>query len=298
MPGHLVGGDRGAHAAAADEHAALGAAVDHGPSHRLRGVGVVDGLRGVRAHVEHLVPVLAQQLRELLLEDEAGVVGADDDAHARDLRASWSRGRGHDAFRLEAELLLQLLERRRGAERVHADDAARRARRSAPSRGSRPARPQTRAVTDGGSTASRYSAGCSSNSSHDGMLTTRLRTPFLRELLVGGHAQRDLAAGGQEQHLGLAVRARRPARRRPCASPDGRRRTSCGRASAAPAASGSAPAGSWRNCRITRQASATSLASPGRIVIRPGIARSDSSCSTGWCVGPSSPTPIESCVKT
>jgi hypothetical protein len=30
---------------------------------------------------------------------------------------------------------------------------------------------------------------------------------------------------------------------------------------------------------------------------RPGIARSDASCSTGWCVGPSSPTPIESCVK-
>ena len=28
------------------------------------------------------------------------------------------------------------------------------------------------------------------------------------------------------------------------------------------------------------------------------MARSDASCSTGWCVGPSSPTPIESCVKT
>jgi hypothetical protein len=28
-----------------------------------------------------------------------------------------------------------------------------------------------------------------------------------------------------------------------------------------------------------------------------GIARSAASCSMGWCVGPSSPKPIESCVK-
>jgi hypothetical protein len=48
---------------------------------------------------------------------------------------------------------------------------------------------------------------------------------------------------------------------------------------------------------ITRQASTASLASDGRSVINPGIARRDASCSTGWCVGPSSPTPIESWVK-
>ena len=29
-----------------------------------------------------------------------------------------------------------------------------------------------------------------------------------------------------------------------------------------------------------------------------GVARSVASCSIGWCVGPSSPTPIESCVNT
>ena len=28
-----------------------------------------------------------------------------------------------------------------------------------------------------------------------------------------------------------------------------------------------------------------------------GMARSEASCSIGWCVGPSSPSPIESCVK-
>ena len=57
-------------------------------------------------------------------------------------------------------------------------------------------------------------------------------------------------------------------------------------------------AGWWCSFMMTFQASAISLASAGRRTIRPGMARSDASCSTGWCVGPSSPTPIESWVKT
>ncbi len=47
-----------------------------------------------------------------------------------------------------------------------------------------------------------------------------------------------------------------------------------------------------------RQASAVSLAPAGRTTSTFGVARSDASCSIGWCVGPSSPSPIESCVKT
>jgi len=31
---------------------------------------------------------------------------------------------------------------------------------------------------------------------------------------------------------------------------------------------------------------------------RPGMARRAARCSMGWCVGPSSPTPMLSCVKT
>ena len=46
------------------------------------------------------------------------------------------------------------------------------------------------------------------------------------------------------------------------------------------------------------QASATSLASPGRMTHMLGIARSEARCSTGWWVGPSSPRPIESWVNT
>ena len=55
--------------------------------------------------------------------------------------------------------------------------------------------------------------------------------------------------------------------------------------------------GWWVRSIATRQASATSFASAGRITSRPGIARSEASCSTGWWVGPSSPRPIESWVK-
>ena len=36
----------------------------------------------------------------------------------------------------------------------------------------------------------------------------------------------------------------------------------------------------------------------GRMTVRPGIARSAARCSTGWCVGPSSPSATESWVYT
>ena len=56
-------------------------------------------------------------------------------------------------------------------------------------------------------------------------------------------------------------------------------------------------AGSCRSPATIRHVSTTSLASAGRKTRSPGTARSEASCSTGWWVGPSSPTPIESCVK-
>ena len=45
-------------------------------------------------------------------------------------------------------------------------------------------------------------------------------------------------------------------------------------------------------------ATAVSAVSHGRQTSRFGIRRSDAACSIGWCVGPSSPSPIESCVST
>ncbi len=53
---------------------------------------------------------------------------------------------------------------------------------------------------------------------------------------------------------------------------------------------------SWATAAF--HAATVSLASAGRITCSPGIARSVARCSTGWCVGPSSPTPTESCDHT
>jgi len=58
------------------------------------------------------------------------------------------------------------------------------------------------------------------------------------------------------------------------------------------------PAGRSAFSRIVRHATDVSFASAGRTTSRPGIARSAARCSIGWCVGPSSPSPIESCVHT
>ena len=46
------------------------------------------------------------------------------------------------------------------------------------------------------------------------------------------------------------------------------------------------------------QAATVSRGSAGRQTCRFGIVRSAATCSTGWWVGPSSPTKMESCVNT
>ena len=58
------------------------------------------------------------------------------------------------------------------------------------------------------------------------------------------------------------------------------------------------PAGRSLFSRIVAHAAAVSFASPGRTTSNPGMARSAATCSIGWWVGPSSPTPMESWVQT
>ena len=129
------------------------------------------------------------------------------------------------------------------------------------------------------------------------MLTTRAGMPCALELLIGVDAESDLAAGADQDHRRLAVLGvgeNIGATGQTC----GRRVARCGRRSAAPGGSApDRPAGAGAPM-MTRHASTTSLASAGRSVMSPGMLRNATSCSTGWCVGPSSPTPIESCVKT
>src|SRR5262245_6335803 len=123
-------------------------------------------------------------------------------ARARDLRAR----RLDDALGREAELLLQLLQRRRGAEGVHADALAVRADVAAPSerrrllhrdaRGHR--RRQHRvAILDGLPLEELETRHAHDASTH----------AVLRELLVRRDAERHLAAGAQEQDLGQSTRA-------------------------------------------------------------------------------------------
>ena len=80
----------------------------------------------------------------------------------------------------------------------------------------------TRAVTDGGSTLSRYCCGCLSNMSQDGMETTRERMPAASNCSMRGGGKAELAAGGDQDQLGIA--ARRVAKHIGAARKAGRRR--------------------------------------------------------------------------
>src|SRR5712691_6670049 len=111
---------------------------------------------------------------------------------------------GHHVARVEAELLLQVLEGGRGAEGPHADDPAGEARVAVPAEG--------RALLDadpGGDRGGKDAV----------LVLPRLAVEQLpgwhaddtapdavgRELLVGGQAERDLAARGEEQDFGRAA---------------------------------------------------------------------------------------------
>ena len=75
-------------------------------------------------------------------------------------------------------------------------------------------------------------------------------------------------------------------------------RRACGEAAAGSAASAPARSACRAPSSASCQHSSVSTASQGRNTLRFGIARSAARCSTGWCVGPSSPRPMESCVMT
>ena len=75
---HLVGRHRGPDAAPADNDPSLGLTVSDGPGHRERKVRiVVQRVVLVGPEVSDLVPAGLQQLANLLLQIEAGMVRAD-----------------------------------------------------------------------------------------------------------------------------------------------------------------------------------------------------------------------------
>ena len=104
----LVGDDRDADAAAADEHSAIGTAGGDLTGGRFGEIGVVDGLLGVRAEVLHIVSHALQGIGDLLLQSEARVVGCDRDLHRFTVAIRWAAEGGPLAG------LGQLFERFRG----------------------------------------------------------------------------------------------------------------------------------------------------------------------------------------
>ena len=110
------------------------------------------------------------------------------------------RGRYH-AVGSEAELLLEFFERSRGAKRSHSDAVTPQPDVSVPAQASEASSTETRALTSGGMTLSRYCWSCCSNSSQDGMLTTRAPDSLGFELFVGVHTEAHFAARGQQKNV-------------------------------------------------------------------------------------------------
>jgi hypothetical protein len=78
--GNLVCGDGCPNAAAADEHASLGAAVEKNFTHRFGIVGIIHRIVAVGSDVDNLMAAMAQIGDQYLFEVEARMIGAYGDA--------------------------------------------------------------------------------------------------------------------------------------------------------------------------------------------------------------------------
>jgi len=77
----LVRRDAGADAAAADQNPPFRVPAQHGMPHFFSEVGVVHRGGGIRANVEHLVPLLFQFFNDGTLEVKACVIATDNNEH-------------------------------------------------------------------------------------------------------------------------------------------------------------------------------------------------------------------------
>src|SRR5262249_53131277 len=80
-----VGGDLLALSAAADDDGAIGAPFDDGATDRKADRRIVDRGLAVGAQIVDRVSKAGQRLLQMLLQQEAGVIGADSDSHSRRL---------------------------------------------------------------------------------------------------------------------------------------------------------------------------------------------------------------------
>ena len=126
-PGNPVGGHRRANAAPAEQDAALGPVLAQGSTDGLRIIGIVHGIGAVGAQVEDLAMLRGQEGFHRLLKCKSGMIRTYRDAHRSPRFRDLLLRRCDDILGGEAELLLQFLQRRRGAERLHADAVTARA---------------------------------------------------------------------------------------------------------------------------------------------------------------------------
>src|SRR6478609_238621 len=172
--GQLVRRHRRPDAAAAEEHAALHRAAEHRARHHRGDIRIVHRLRAVGAEIDDLMAERAERWDQRLLELESRVVRAEGDLHSAP--ASWPRAASTTWFTVNPNFFCSSLS---GADAPNLIMPIRVP--VGPTYRSQPkvlaCSTETRAVTSGGRTASRYSWACCSNSSHDGMLTTRARIP-------------------------------------------------------------------------------------------------------------------------
>ena len=106
-----------------------------------------------------------------------------------------------DVVRREAELLEDGSARSRGAEALDRDHVTAGCRPSAPSRARRRLDRERGRRQSGGSTSSRYDAGCASKSSQQGIETTRTARPSSASAVAASSATRHLGAGREQDEV-------------------------------------------------------------------------------------------------
>ena len=126
-PGNPVCGHRRANAAPAEQDAALGPVLTQGSTHGLRIIGIVHRIGAVGAQVEDLAMLRGQKSLHVLLKCKSGMIRTYRYAHRSPRFRDLLLCRCDDILGGEAELLLQFLQRRGGAERLHADAVTARA---------------------------------------------------------------------------------------------------------------------------------------------------------------------------
>ena len=134
-PGNPVGGHRRANAAPAEQDAAFGPILAQGSTYGLRIVGIIHRIGAVGAQVQDLAILRGQEGFHRLLECESGMILTYRDAHRSPRLRNLLLCRCDDILECEAELLLQFLQRRGGAERLHPDAVTTRANILGPAEG-------------------------------------------------------------------------------------------------------------------------------------------------------------------